>query len=92
MFALNFCFGDILTQKNWCPKWCNQGSVFFFFQFCDVAEVAINRALDELAKSGYKQTMKVKLKRIHFVFWATYWDLINNQENFKNFILKKVGN
>jgi hypothetical protein len=51
---------------------------FFFFQFCDVAEVAINRALDELAKSGYKQTMKIKFKRIHLVFLASYWDLINN--------------
>ncbi len=78
MFALNFVLGKFWHKTFGVQSGAIRAVFFFFFQFCDVAEVAINRALDELAKSGYKQTMKIKFKRIHLVFLASYWDLINN--------------
>jgi hypothetical protein len=75
MFALNFVLGQF-GHKIFGVQSGAIRAVFFFFQSCDVGEViGSNRALDELAKSGYKQTMKVKFKRIRFVFLATYLEL-----------------
>jgi hypothetical protein len=62
MFALNFVLGTFWHKKIGVQSGALIRAVFFFFfQFCDVAEVAINRVLDELAKSGYKLTMKSKI-------------------------------
>jgi hypothetical protein len=75
--------GNPPTSQNWQKKKpdhpVHEGVfflLFFFFQFCDVGQVAIIHKMLLVARFGYRLDMKVKKKKNDpSIFLATYWNL-----------------
>jgi len=82
------------TSQNWQKKKPNHPvheGFFFFFQFCDVAQVAIIHVMLLVARFGYRLDMKVKKRKMILLYsWLPTGTYIENLA-IQKFFLSKSG-